>query len=128
MTTKEIIAALVIHLFIPLIGIVCYLILKRQMKNEKILDAPNTALLVLFATYGSLLIVLLTSYLWYWSGMASLGVFYLIFIAPLVMGIIAEKYRKIKDFSSFHKWTYNSALLYFIIAPAIFFLILLTTK
>ena len=93
MVTKEIIIALTIHFVIPLIGLLYFLKLTREMKRKNIQKRPTVELFVIFVTYGGLLLLLLTGLFWYWSGMASLGTFYLIFIAPIVMGIIAYRHR-----------------------------------
>jgi hypothetical protein len=62
----------------------------------------------------------LTNIFWLWSGLASLGTFYLILFAPFVMIWIAYQQRKIKMNSKYHNWTYLSALFYFAIAPIAF--------
>ena len=113
MVIKEIIIALTIHLIIPLVGFLYFQKLKRQMIVENVVAPPTRELFVLFATYGGLLLVILTSFFWYWSGMASLGTFYLILGAPIVTGLIAYKYRQTKMSSRYHKWTYILGLIYF---------------
>ncbi len=128
MTTKEIIVAYTIHLIIPLVGLLSFLQLKNQMKRENIQNPPTTELFVVFATYGGLLLVVLTALFWQWSGMASLGLFYLILGAPIAMGFIAYSQKLKKTISKFHNWTYNSGLLYFIIAPVTFFILFLVRK
>lgn len=119
MTKAEIIIALTIHLFLPLIGLIFFIRLRAKMKKEEIQNAPIIELFIIFATYGGLLLVILTTLLWKWSGMASLGSFYLILGAPIVMGIIAYRHRKTKKDSKYHKWTYLSGILYFIITPLV---------
>jgi hypothetical protein len=128
MTTKEIIIGLVIHLVIPLTGLLYFLRIKKQMKSENILNAPTTELFLVFSTYGGLLLVALTTLFWQWSGMASLGVFYLILGAPIVMGIIAYRHRQTRTVSRYHKWTYVSGLLYFAIAPITFGVLFLLSE
>ena len=128
MTATEIISALTIHLVLPLTGLLWFLRLKKQMKNENIQNAPITELFIIFSTYGGLLLVALTTLFWQWSGMASLGTFYLILAAPIVMGIIAYRHRQTKTISKYHNWTYLSGLLYFVIAPASFGILFLVSK
>ncbi|MBK7970363.1 MAG: hypothetical protein IPK08_16270 [Bacteroidetes bacterium] len=105
MTVKETIIALSIHLILPLTGLLSFLRLKKQLKKENIPNAPITELFIIFATYGVLLLVVLTTLFWQWSGMASLGTFYLILAAPIVMGIIAYRHRHTKTISKYHYWT-----------------------
>ena len=128
MTLKEIIIALTIHLFIPLAGFLYFLQLKNRMKNESIQDAPTAELFIIFATYGGILLVTLTTIFWKWSGLASLGAFYLIIVAPIVMGLIAYRNRQTKEKSKYHNWIYKSGLLYFVIAPITFVFLFLVSK
>jgi hypothetical protein len=120
MTSIDIIIALTIHLILPLVGLLYFLRLRNQMKNKNIPIAPTAELFIIFSTYGILLLVALTTLFWRWSGMASLGTFYLILAAPIVMGIIAYRNRKTKTISKYHNLTYTSGLLYFVIAPVTF--------
>lgn len=117
MTTAEIIIAITIHLLIPLTGLLTYIGLIKKMKREKVNNPPTIDLFLTFATYGGLLLVTLTTLFWEWSGMASLGTFYLILGAPFVMGIIAYRNYKKRQESKYHMWTYKSGLLYFVITP-----------
>ena len=128
MKESEIIIALLIHLFVPVAVLAWFLKLKNDMGNEKIENAPVIDLFIIFGTYGGLLIVVLTTIFWEWSGMASLGAFYLILIAPVVMGLIAYKNSQRKKNSKYHSWTYLSGLLYFVIAPITFILLALVTE
>ena len=128
MTLKEIIIALTIHLFIPLAGFLYFLQLKNRMKNENIKDAPTAELFIIFATYGGILLVTLTTIFWKWSGLASLGAFYLIIVAPIVMVLIAYRNRQTKEKSKYHNWIYKSGLLYFVIAPITFVFLFLVSK
>jgi hypothetical protein len=128
MKENEIIAAILIHLLVPVAGLAWFLKLKNDMGNEKIENAPIMDLFIIFGTYGGLLIVALTTIFWEWSGMASLGAFYLILIAPVVMGLIAYNNNQRKKISKYHSWTYLSSLLYFAIAPITFVLLALVTQ
>ncbi len=128
MTAKEIIIALMIHLIIPILGLFYFLRLKNQMKNENIENPPVKELFLIFATYGGLLLVLLTTLLWKWSGLASLGIFYLIFGAPIVMGIISNKYKHSRMISKYHNCVFITGISYFAIAPITFFILFLVSK
>ena len=121
----EIIIAIIIHLAIPLTGLLLFLRIVRKMKNQDVTDPPTIDLFLAFATYGGLLLVVLTTLFWKWSGMASLGSFYLILGAPVVMGIIAYRNYKKKEFSTYHLWAYKAGLLYYAIAPATIGLLLI---
>lgn len=128
MKITEIIIALTIHIILPLTGFLCFLRLKKQMKNENTPNAPTIDLFLIFSTYGGLLLVALTTLFWQWSGMASLGTFYLILGAPIVMGVITFRHRQTKAISRYHNWTCLSGLLYFVIAPVTFGILFLVSK
>jgi len=121
----EFIIGITIHILIPLIGFLYFIHFRNRMKNENIQKAPTLELFVVFATYGALLIVVLTKLFWNWSGMASLGVFYLVLVAPIMMGVISYRNRKIKMNTKYHKWIYSSGILYFVVAPLVFLLLFL---
>jgi membrane protein insertase Oxa1/YidC/SpoIIIJ len=123
----EILTAIFIHLVVPLIGLGLFIKLRNRMTKEEINNPPTIELFIIFATYGGLLLVTLTSLFWTWSGLASLGTFYLILGAPLIMGIIAYRNYKLRRDSKYRDWTFKSGILYFIITPitlAVLFFIL----
>ena len=128
MTIAEIIITLTIHLILPLIGLFYFIRLRTRMKKEEIQNAPIIELFMIFATYGGLLLVVLTALIWKWSGMASLGTLYLILAAPVAMGIIAYRHRKTKRDTKYHKWTFLLGILYYAIAPVIFVILYLVIE
>ncbi len=67
-----------------------------------IASPPVIPFFILFVTLGGWLLVVLTLWYWEWSGMASLGVLYLILIAPLITGIMAWNLRFQRALSVFH--------------------------
>lgn len=121
----EIIIVIIIHLAIPLTGLLSFRRIVRKMKSQDVTDPPTIDLFLVFATYGALLLLVLTILFWKWSGMTSLGAFYLILGAPVVMGIIAIRNYKKKEFSTYHLWTYKAGLLYYAIATATIVLLLI---
>ncbi len=128
MTAKEIISVIAIHILIPCLGLVYFMQICKKMKNENIINPPIYELFLAFLSYGGLILVVFTDLFWQWSGMASLGMLYLILVAPFVNGIITYTLRQSKKVSKYHKWTYYAGLLYFIIAPITFGLLFLFRK
>ncbi len=122
MTNKEVLIAIIIHLLIPVIGVIIFLHVKKKMEVIKIENPPLIEIFVIFATYGGLLLVLLTSFFWQWSAMASLGAFYLLIGAPILMAVILYRLKKTKSLSTFHRMAFLSALLYFGIMPLVIFI------
>jgi hypothetical protein len=128
MTGPEIIIALTIHILIPISGLIYFLYIREKMKSQNIQNPPVRELFMIFVTYGGLILVCLTALFWKWSGMASLGTFYLIFGAPVVMAFITLRERKNITKSKYHAVIYRLCLWYFGIAPATFFILYLTSK
>jgi len=114
--------ALFIHLIVPIIGIAYFLLLVKKIKEEQISKPPILELFLLFLTYGVLIIIFLTTLVWKWSALASLGAFYLILIAPIIMLILIFKMRDEKNTSRFHKGILYGAKGYFIATPIVFIL------
>ena len=76
----ELLIPLFIYLVVPLIGLFIF--------RRNFADVDNSVIyavsLINTAHFGGWFLFLLTSLFWYWSGMATLGFFYLIFIAPIL--------------------------------------------
>jgi len=89
------------------------------MKIKNIHNRPTIELFIIFATYGGLVLVILTELFWQWSGMASLGTFYLILAAPIVMGVIVYRNWHIRTISKYHSWVNILGLTYVVIVPVI---------
>ena len=64
---------LLIYVCVPLAGIALYVVARRRMIAAVPQPRPEVGLFLVFACYGSLVLVLLTGLFWQWSGMASLG-------------------------------------------------------
>jgi len=126
MTITEIGIGLTIYLIIPLSGLFGFLLLRIRMKKENVQNRPDIELFIIFATYGGLILVVLTELFWSWSGMASLGTFYLLSGAPIVMGIIAYRHRHTKNTSKYHLCTYILGLSYCILSIIAYVIILVT--
>src|SRR5436190_4131109 len=119
MTVLDIFLALTVYIIIPITGMLLFRRLKNKMIDARINNAPITDLTIIFGTYGGLLLLTLTVLIWPsdWSGIASLGTFYLIIVAPIVMGRIAYRHRHGSQISKYHYITFMSGILYFAIAP-----------
>ena len=117
MSITKLIIAVIIHFILPVVGLLGWLYLIKKMKSTYIPESPIIETFIAFATYGGLILVVLTELFWEWSGMASIGVFYLIFAAPIIMIIISYRNYKKRAVSDYHFYTYISGLLYLAIAP-----------
>jgi drug/metabolite transporter (DMT)-like permease len=126
LSTTEIIIAVLIHVVVPLLGIVFYFILLNKMKRDQIENPPNVALFLTFFIYGGLLLIILTSLFWYWSAMASLGFIFVLFVAPFIMLGLAIFYLWKRNASKYHKLTFYLASLYVPIIAVFYILIQIT--
>ncbi|MBO0724038.1 MAG: hypothetical protein J2P52_00435 [Blastocatellia bacterium] len=90
----EIAYAILIYFLVPALGLGLYLRLRGRMIEAGVPEAPIATFFILFATYGGWLLVILTALFLGWSGMGTLGLSYLMFIAPVVMLALAiQLYR-----------------------------------
>src|SRR5262245_53447947 len=85
----EFIAGILIHLGLPLFGVGLFIFICRRIYLAVIPRPPYIPLLLLFGNFGGWTLIILTLKFWYWSGMATIGAFCLIFIAPFVMAVMA---------------------------------------
>lgn len=83
------ISAVIIHVVVPISGGWLFRLLKTQMQLRQQLVLSNIELVLVLISYGGWVMVILTGYFWYWSGLATLGLAYLLFIAPFVMLYLA---------------------------------------
>ena len=72
----------------------------RKMSAARIDSPPTVPFFVLFFTLGGWVLVLLTAWLWEWSGLASLGMIYLLLVAPVLTGVMPWKLRSQRTLST----------------------------
>jgi hypothetical protein len=108
----EIVKALLIHLLVPAAGLQWFLWLREDMRQEEVERPPVIPFFIIFATYGGLLLVVLTTLLWRWLGMASLGLAYLLFLAPVVMLVLAWRLYPQRGLSRFHRAAFIASASY----------------
>ena len=105
-----------IYVLVPFGGLRLYQTVDARMDRMNVPDPPRVVLGILFFNYGGLLLVILTDIFWYWSGLASLGVLYLIAVAPVILaGTTAGLYLK-RNVSGFHKLAFAGSVAYVILS------------
>ena len=97
----ELVRAILVNFVVPLAGLKVFLSLRERMLERQIERPPVVPLFIIFATYGGLLVVVLTVLFLRWSGMASLGVFYLVLVAPIAMMLFRQRRLSPYHFGSF---------------------------
>lgn len=117
MTSLEIISVTVIYFIAPICGLIGFLHLCEKMKKEKIANSPVEELFGIFWIYGTLFVVFLSALFWGWSGVALLGMIFLVFVAPFLMAWISIRLRNKKGISKYHLFVLNAAMLYFVVLP-----------
>lgn len=115
--------AVLIHLVAPALGAVLYLHLQRRIRGAALPRVLEVRLFLLSFTYGGWLMVVLTGLFWFWSGVASLTMVYLLLIAPFPMLWTAVKSFPERNRSTLHRVIFWASALYL---PAILALIAAT--
>jgi hypothetical protein len=118
MSANEVFRAVGIHLVTPALGVAVYVWFCLRMRRT-VSEPPYFTYFFLFATIGSWLLVVLTALFWSWSGMASLGVFFLLFGSPFIALAFAFFMYPERSDSAFHRWAVRACLSY---ALAVFLL------
>jgi uncharacterized membrane protein SirB2 len=74
---------------------------------------PTFKLLLCLVTYAGLLLVTVSVAIGKWSELAVLAYAYLLFIAPVVMGVIVYDTRRERHSSAVHRFTFYAGVFYF---------------
>src|SRR4051812_36221951 len=85
MKASELIPGLFIHLVVPLAGLIWYIKLCRQLRKRGAPAGLSTQLFIIFLCWGGVLLEALTGMFWHWSGLATVGTFFLILVAPVLL-------------------------------------------
>ncbi|MDU0370430.1 hypothetical protein [Hymenobacter endophyticus] len=113
-----------IYIVVPIVCLCLHLFLCQWMQKQAI-DPPFWALLLVMISYGGWLIILLTGLFWQWSGMASLGLFYLLFVAPFLMLGTAVSIARQQQLSVYHRWVFRASAGYIPIVGVVVLITLL---
>ena len=115
MSLLEIITAVLIHLLVPVVGLVAYVILCKRLLVTGASPIFLAQLFLLFVCYGGVLLVLLTNLFWYWSGMASLGILFLISVAPVLLFPVLLSLWKQKNHSVLNRVAFRACAGYYVL-------------
>jgi heme O synthase-like polyprenyltransferase len=108
-------SAVIIHVVVPIVGIGLFRWLKTQMHQHQQIVLSDIELALVLISYGGWVMVLLTTFFWYWSGAASLGLFYLVFIAPIIMLYLAWRLFRRRNQSNLHAGYFVACAGYFLL-------------
>jgi hypothetical protein len=112
MTLSKDMTPIAIYLLVPFAGTVAFLLLCRWMSRANIPSPPYFSCFVLFGTFGGWLLVVLTAEFWEWSGMATIGVFGLVFVAPFVTAGLAVSLFDRQTWSRLHRGAFVGSVCY----------------
>jgi hypothetical protein len=102
MREPNILAGIAVNVLVPILGIIVFRFLCRRMWQAKIPSPPFISYFILFGAFGGWLVVILTDWFWVWSGMASIGVFFLVLIVPFITAGVALSLYGRRSLSKFH--------------------------
>jgi hypothetical protein len=80
----------------------------------------GVALWCLVLTYGGFFLILASTLTRTWSAVASLITFYLLLVAPILMGVVAHKSRRARLVSTPYRLVFYAAAGYFMALPLLF--------
>ena len=119
--------AILIHLVVPALGVLAFLKICLDIRKKEIPHPPYFPVFALFFGYGSWLMIFLTLLFWYWSGMASLGFFFLLFAMPLaILGCIVWLRPK-RELSKYHAYGLKGSYMYMALTVCTWIVLLLNT-
>jgi hypothetical protein len=109
---NRIVTAIIIHVLVPLGGVALFGLLYIRMKRVQLPNPPFLPYFVLFFCFGGWLLIGLTASYWVWSGMASLGVFWLLLVAPWITAALGWRLRRNRALSPYHRVAFIGSLAY----------------
>ena len=109
---KDVLIPLSIYVMVPLLGVWAFIFLTKRIKKENLLAPPFLSLFFTFLHYGGIFLVILTELFWKWSGMASIGTFYLFLGGPVISAITAFSLSKYRWDNPYYTRIYQLSILY----------------
>jgi len=103
---------ILINLGVPVAGVATFLWFRHKIAGDQILQV---VFFVIFAHFGAVLVLLLTTLFWYASGMASLGLFYLPTGGSLVMTVLAGLAYYRRNLSPYYRIAFIAAGIYILL-------------
>jgi hypothetical protein len=108
----EVVRAILINLVLPLAGLQIFIWLRNSIRAAGIERPPIISLFIIIATYGGWIMVVLTLLFWHWSGMALFGLIYLVFVAPIVLTVLAVMLYRQRGLSRYHLGLFIASSIY----------------
>jgi hypothetical protein len=124
MLDGEQLMSIAVFFLLPLGGLLWFVRICKAMRRDRLQDPPERTLFFLLVSYGGLLQMFLAQVIWRDMdfGLATLGAFYLVFVAPVLMICFAINLKKRRHEAPVLRVMFNASWLYFITAPLMIFL------
>lgn len=103
LTSSHTLTPTVLHILIPTLGLFGFMLLVQHIRSQNIPEPPLIPLFTLFVLFGGLLQVIFTELFWKWSGMASIGLTFLVTAGPVLALVLFFRGRKISHRSKYHR-------------------------
>lgn len=115
----DLIVAGAAHIALIAIGLSAFFLVSGKL-TAQLKHAPTYQLFLIFGIYGGLSLMILHSLTWPYSGMAFLGYFATIIIAPIIAALVSYSLRQLRKESKSHQTLFLLGLLYIPIAAILY--------
>lgn len=106
------------HIAVIAIGLSAFVLINSKLESQ-LKNPPTHQLLLIFGIYGGLFLMILHSLTWPYSGMAFLGFFATVVMAPIVGIHVSYSLRRLRKESKSHQTLFILGLLYIPIAATL---------
>lgn len=108
----------IIYVCVPIAGVLVYLVICQRLYAAGASWLFLGQLFFLFFCYGGTLLVLLTILFWEWSGAATLGAAFLVFVAPIgLLPVMGDLWRR-RESSRAHLIAFRACVGYYLLLAA----------
>ena len=106
----------ILYCMLPLLGVGGLGWLWLKMEQAKVPDPPYGGLLVVFATYGALLLIVVTGiFRLPWSGMHTVGLLGLVFVMTWLLPLLGHWLVRNRSASAYHRATQLLSAVYLLV-------------
>ena len=116
MSFIQIVSVTMIHLIVPLLGIICFILLCKKMRSSHVTPPLYFIYLCIFGICGIILVDVLTFLFWEPSGITVLTFIFDMTVAPILTLISTGYLWNKRSTSLFHRIAFFICLIYTILA------------
>jgi hypothetical protein len=119
LTSSHTLTPAVLYILVPTLGLFGFMLLLRHIRFQDIPEPPLIPLFTLFVLFDGPLQVILTELFWKWSGMASIGLTFLVTAGPVLALVLFFRGRKVSHRSKYHRFIPLLSLAYLLAIAAL---------